>query len=312
MAGYIYLDWNIIQLIKRMETEAHKDFARILNSLSKRFEVPYSDAHLEDLAAGYSEETKKYTDEDLTFLSDLSKSKALALKTESATESVVTVHHNCRSLFEKILSSKEKAEDPPIIISFGPKYRIEMSGLAQDNIFRAALKESNGVFDATVFNKVMQDIWEMGDDPEFYKKFRAQVGKTTRHLEGVNCNLAIMPLLRFLCLDDEDELQNAFIDALSSFIALNGDDIKQLKIGEKIERAYGLLDFHPKFSEKIKKNKNGPSNIRLDCKHFCWAAHGAFYISEDASALKKAKFIAKTLGLKVHILNMSDFVARFS
>ena len=55
---YILLDWNVIKYLKKPRDDADKDFLIILDRLRKRFEFPFCEAHLRDLAKSYSEENE--------------------------------------------------------------------------------------------------------------------------------------------------------------------------------------------------------------------------------------------------------------
>ena len=59
---YILLDWNVIKYLKKPRDDADKDFLIILDRLRKRFEFPFCEAHLRDLAKSYSEENESFAD----------------------------------------------------------------------------------------------------------------------------------------------------------------------------------------------------------------------------------------------------------
>lgn len=322
---YIYLDWNVVQYAKNpRQGKTDEDLAPLIQRLSKKYRTPYSEAHLRDLASGFSEKTKKYVDDDLKFLSDITKSDAIVFlrNTENGEESIGIQPRNCEKDFAEILN--EIKNEGNITIKFSPKgearFPIEISMLDQDDLFLEALKNNNGELNSSVISQILKELWDNQDNPEFYKRFRSQAQKVVEHLEArpntlindsTTARSELAPFFKYLSLRKEDEIEGIFLPALTAFAKFSNRDFEKLSMGGKIELAYGLLDFQPFFSEKVNK-KNRPSNQLRDLKHFLSAANARFFVTEDAGSLGKSRLVIRALGLSVKALSVSEFIARFS
>lgn len=328
---YIYLDWNVIQYAKSPRPKKlDEDLVPLIENLSKRYHIPYSEAHLRDLASGYSDETKKYISEDLKFLSKITKSNAVVFlrENQSGQESIGIQSKDCEASFAEILEAIKREEDPATGESLGAKSSpegevgvpVEVPKLDRDDLFLKALEKNSGKLDSSVISQVLKEIWDNQNDPEFYKRFRRQVQKLVEHLEkrpnalikdSPTAHADLMPFLKYLSLDKSEEMQEVFLPALAAFAKFSGRDFEKISMGEKIELAYGLLDFQPIFSEKVNK-KNRPSNQLRDLKHLLCASEARFFVTEDAGSLEKSKIVIRALGMRVKALSVSEFVARFS
>ncbi len=164
----------------------------------------------------------------------------------------------------------------------------------------------------------LSNIWQLRDDPDYYKKFRNGVAKLKEKFSKTDTILnqesdyfnKIIPFLDFFDIDDENVLEHKFDEALKAFLAIDGRNINNMKTGEKIQVAYMLLDFHPRFRDKVNK-KNRPSNIGRDLKNFFFASQAKYYVTEDKATLKKAAFVSNYLSLRVKVENMSNFFQDF-
>ncbi|WP_317201051.1 hypothetical protein [Janthinobacterium sp.] len=83
---YIYLDWNVIKYALQPRIGKYDDsLLPIISRLARRYDIPYSEAHLRDLASGHSEENKHYSERDIEFLEKLTGSKAIVFVHEENT-----------------------------------------------------------------------------------------------------------------------------------------------------------------------------------------------------------------------------------
>lgn len=322
---YLYLDWNVIQYAKNpRQGKTDEDLAPIIQKLSKKYRIPYSEAHLRDLASGFSENTKKYVDEDLKFLSNITKSDAVVfLKNEQDGKYSIDIQpRNCNKDFEIILNTIEQEKN--IKTTFTPsgnaKFPVEISMLDKDDIFLDSLKNNNGELNSSVMSQVFKDLWDNRDNPEFYKRFRRQAQMLVEQIEtrpdtlikeSTTTLATVAPFLKYLSLKKEEEIEKIFLPALAAFSKFSGRDFENLPTGEKINLAYSLLDFQPVFSEKVNK-KNRPSNQLHDLKHFSAAADAKIFVTEDVGSLGKSRLVIRALGIPVKALNVSEFIARFS
>jgi hypothetical protein len=322
---YIYFDWNVVKYAKQPRAgKSDDDLLPLIIRLSKRYHIPYSEAHLRDLASGHSEENKHYSERDLKFLAKLTGSKAIVLVREEKTgaESLAIQSRNIEADFSAILQTVSSEEGATVNFAMDSKegVPIELSLLEEDDIFLAALKDNGGKFDASVMQRILAMLWENHNDPEVYKRLRRQAQKIVENIEARPTALIkdfpavyaeMLPFFKYLSLEERDEIQKVFLSALSAFAKFSGRNFQKLTLGAKLELAYGLLDFQPLFAEKMSK-KNRPSNQLRDMKHLYSASEAKFFVTEDHSSLEKSRFITQALGMKVKVLDASEFIARFS
>jgi len=314
--NYIYLDWNVIQYMKH-QTKTNsidgKAFYDLVKKLSKRYVFPVSEGHLKDLAAGSTKTSRNIISQDLNFLKDISDGFVLGV---DPNESLIPTNQVDIVTFFDSVANKQDGE--PSFNVIGDTYQVDMVSLPKDDLLRPFLESNNGILDASVMQNFLANIWQLRDDPNFYKEFRNGVAKlkekfiktdTILNQESDSFN-KIIPFLDFLGIDDENVLERKFDETLKAFLAIGGRNINNMKTGEKIQVAYMLLDFHPRFRDKVNK-KNRPSNIGRDLKNFFFASQAKYYVTEDKATLKKAAFVSKYLSLKVKVENMSKFFSRF-
>lgn len=275
---YIYLDWNVIQYMKNSTVQDSingPEFANLVHKLSKKYQFPFSEGHLRDLAISFKFQNKSYVDEDLDYLNKISNGYALGTIDEN--EALVTTNNvNIKEFFNELLN--EQPDEPVFNIS-GGKYSVNSAKLSGGDIFKPHLKKNNGILDQNVMLSVLQELWAHIDDPNFYKRFRNQVSTLKSTFQKRDTILdkksvyfkGLLPLLDFLCSEEPLKYQDNFEDVIQSFLSINGRILDERKIGQKIELVYMLLDFHPYFMDKVNKN-NRPSNIGRDCKNLFFAS----------------------------------------
>ncbi|WP_133169619.1 hypothetical protein [Campylobacter blaseri] len=165
-------------------------------------------------------------------------------------------------------------------------------------------------------NKLKCDI----DDPKIYRDFRKNILSIKKYTKNNNTVIdqnseyfkKLIPFLDFIVNDNEKNIENDFLNTMKSFLHINNKrTLDKMNIFEKIELAYSLLDFNIHYKEKINQ-KNKPNNMHNDLKHFIHAHQSKYFVTEDKSTIKKAKLVVNALSLKVKILNIEEFVVKFS
>jgi hypothetical protein len=106
----------------------------------------------------------------------------------------------------------------------------------------------------------------------------------------------------------EDELANNWRNICESWFQMQH---KSLTNELLLEQGYVLLDLHPLFHDKIKKNKNTADNIIRDGNHCFYASKAEYFVSEDEKTRKKTKLMYKAFGIKTKVVSMSEFVNMF-
>jgi hypothetical protein len=178
------------------------------------------------------------------------------------------------------------------------------------------LESNNENWDSGVMEKLISEVQNNIDTPEYYKRFRSEVSELKAKYSGTPTILnqesdyfkRLIPFLDFLTTDDLTVLAGNFDKTLESFLSIDGRRVEELTFPAKIELASSLLDFNPMFREKI-NNKNKPSNMWRDNEHLIFASHAKYFVTDDKRLFKKAKFVYDVLSLNVEVLSPTDFVA---
>lgn len=315
---YVYLDSNIIQYIKNSTVSGHingPEFNEVVKSLSRKYKFPYSEGHLCDLAAKYKPENKTCIDQDLEFIFKLSNGHVLGFDPEENLLVVQKTKSTMLNSFNKLLN-----KTPPVIdIDVkGESYSVNTKQMSDKDLFKSTIKSNADILDPAVMKSVLENHWQNIDDPAFYKSFREQVSNLKKKFKETDTILdqdsdyfkKIMPLLNFLAANNFSMYRQNFDDVINSFLAINGRSSNGMKIGKKIQLVYSILDFNPNFRDKI-NNKNRPTNMVRDINNLIFASQAEYYVTEDQSTLKKARFVCDALSLNVKVLTMSDFSNRF-
>lgn len=78
-----------------------------------------------------------------------------------------------------------------------------------------------------------------------------------------------------------------------------------------LTNGYGLLDLHPKFHDKLKKNKNTLDNIVRDGNHAYYASEACYFVSEDGHTREKTQFLYDVYGIKTKVVSEAEFINHF-
>ncbi|MFA0308524.1 hypothetical protein AB4543_21800 [Vibrio splendidus] len=319
MKKYIYLDWNVIQYMKRNIVVAGKfdaeQFNLFVNSYKNKFSFPISEGHLRDLSATYNEETKKYVEEDLSFIRKMSNGLMLGVSHDES--EIRPIPADIQDQFRIILN--EVHEDSTIKVTGGGSHRIDMSKLSKNSLFRPHLEKNGGIMNDDVMEKTLLDMLDNIDNPDSYKQLRSEVSILQDVINDNDVLLSkdspyfkkIEAVFKVGQINDLAYLRENFDKIFDSFLAIDGRKRSNLSTGKLIETAYMLLDFTPLFRDRINK-KNRPSNMHRDIKNFYFASHAKFYVTEDDATYKKSKFVAKFLGLKVKVVKMDELRHRLT
>jgi len=323
MFKYIYLDWNVIQYMKSPRQE-HKEmdafFKELIFNLRKKYIFPYCEAHLKDLANGYSEKNAEYIKEDLNFITLISKNNVIGIQGKE--DQFIIIEHDPFELFNRIIQKPKQS--PYVDSKKNPNdcFIVDMDLIDKDNPLYEMLEQSNGLYNPEFASRWLESIQEdFFNSPQRYKKFREYVPKIKSAIKSnntlnmnekqLNYLSFLIPYLDLLSCEKEDLLENKFEEAVKVWLLIKYDNIYKIPMGEVISTGYSLLDMHPLFREKLKKN-NKLSNITRDSKHIFYAYKAEYFVSEDTAALKKTKFLYKALNINTKVINMDEFIQRFS
>lgn len=276
---YIYLDWNVVKLIKNCQ---NNDFNIIVDNLKSKYIIPYSFAHLCDLQKKISKDTLDYIIDDIQFLSNLSNSNMIGIYKNDFDISKQDINikftevTNYNKKIYNILS--EHVLDDIYKIGFKEYFKVETNQKHFTNFMKLALDRFNS--DHKAFKQIRKelselfkekyDIYELKNNESDYEKFRLSV-KEHMIKDG---------------LDTEDSL---------------------LTIGT----AYGLLEYFTPYKEKLTK-KSSFSNIYNDGDHLKYAMNAKYYITKDKSSIKKINYLSKIYNINCKVFSPEQFVKNYS
>jgi hypothetical protein len=312
MKKYIYFDWNVFQAIKRKD---HQDFNEIITKLSvHKYIVPFSEGHLRDL----SNSKEEYVKEDLDFIYNISNANILCF---ADNESIIYKRINKDDIY-KLFAQLKDEYIPEIDLDFkiNSSYKIDTTNI-ETSLLKQLLQANNGILNSEVMHLFIKERYENMNDPVEYKKFREEVAHLKKQFSNTPNSIIdqqgeyfrqLAPFIEFLSTDNLDLLKFNFNDTMISFLNIDKTiKLNEMTLHARIELAYSLLDFHPKFRDQISK-KNKPFNMMRDIKHLIFASQAQYYVTKDNTAYKKSKFICEVFDLKVKIVTIEEFIAKFS
>lgn len=311
---YVYLDWQIFQYMKNHVRQNSIDgtaFEGLVRTLSEKYIFPFSAGHLMDLSISKPE----YHNADIEYLNTVSRGFVLIMDDKNLPLMVRCREDNIRASLDKILTESKPTEVQFNVKSNG-SFPIDMTALSKKSLLRPLLESNNENWDSGVMEKLISEVQNNIETPEYYKRFRSEVSELKAKYSGTPTILnqesdyfkRLIPFLDFLTTDDLRVLVGNFDKTLESFLSIDGRGVEELTFPAKIELASSLLDFNPMFSEKI-NNKNKPSNMWRDNEHLIFASHAKYFVTDDKRLFKKAKFVYDVLSLNVEVLSPTDFVA---
>lgn len=321
---YILLDWNVIKYLKKPRNSSDVECNDLIEQIRKRYEFPFCESHLHDLAKSYSESNINLVNADLDFLQLLSDSVVIGVDEEN--ESFRLVKYSPAKLFQEIIN--ESPSKPNITSEMNPQsiFKVDMQELAQDHPMRSMLEKTGGVYGPGIMANWMNSLFELlFNEIDDYKQFREYVKKLKMDLENENSqgfltqsDLAyknfllqhMMPFIDSLEIEKKDELVEIWKDVITKWLQMRYQ--KEVPFGELITTAYVMLDFHTLFKEKLKKKKNTLSNITRDSKMIYYAAFSKYFVTEDKECLDKTEFIFQAFKCDAKVINMEQFLKKFS
>lgn len=318
---YILLDWNVIKYLKspRSNQSTDKDIEcfHIIKQIEKKYAFPFCEAHLRDLQQSYSQENVDRVNDDLEFLSSISKGICL----ESSDDKFVLIKHSVSNLFYELINEKPQTIDISIETVPQSNFPVDMTKIEESHPLYQMLKQNNGEYTAEVMARNINEMfYRFFDTIDDYKNLRTTIQKLRKDLTserdyGIDKDMAsnlikhMDPFINSLEIEKEEELAKVWKDVCEEFLKVNGK--QEIPYGELLTEAYTMLDLHPIFREKLKK-KNTLSNIVRDSKMVFYASGSKFFVTEDKDAFKKMNFLFKAFGEKTEVLDMEMFVQKFS
>jgi len=320
---YILLDWNAVSYLKTQSKPVYAECLSIINRLKNKYAFPVCETHLLDLSSNFFEDKRHYVESDLNFLHCLSGNYSL-----TSTKDIIKLFRDNVSLMERfndVIKNKDAriVSIDPLDVPMGIS-KIDMRIIDEKHPLRYMLEKTDGVIGSGILSNFLNKLYEpFFADKDVYKNFRDYLksayetiglfGVANQQYNHNNNNYErlcknMMPLFESFGEQSEDVLKTKWQDLTTGFLKISNN---QNDFGHLITCGYMLLDLHPLFNEKLKKNKNTLSNIARDSKNVFYGSSARYLVSEDKVFLRKVNFIYDAFGVKAKALNIEDFNYRF-
>ena len=302
--NFIYFDWNIFSHIKKYYSDIDKTFLSVLEACN--FQIPYSEAHLRDL---YKSD-KSYHNYDLRFVRDITKNVLICYDQSLGFKLIKNqdVLLFYKEYGEYLQSESEK--EIGISIKDYPTSIINKSELDDSHPMYEMIKNNNFQMDGYVFQqfleKLMESHWE--DDPKNYKAVRTYVREKISNMKKYTKDKIISDFLDKYDNYLENFNISNFEGCLNSFCAISNCTFESLPLDRQFHKIDLILDFHPDFMDKMKKN-NKLTNKENDNRHIYFGLNSKIFVSEDNLMRKKADFIFNFYKKDIKVTDFKDFIS---
>ncbi len=323
---YIYLDWNVVKYMispRSDKKELDEEMKRIVYDLKKKYKFPYSDGHIKDRANHYDEKYREKVKSDFAFFEGITNSYCLAKCNEL--NKLVMIEKSIMDAFdEKIKEEKNKKEFKiPYFLNPEDTFSVDMNKISKEHPLYEMLERNRGIYNPLSMSKFLEELYdEIFVNVDKYKKFRTYIKQfefdreVTREQQRT---LKDQQYLDFLLLHmtpflesmsyDVRQLQKKWKSIAENWFSMYS---KELSLELLLTNGYGLLELHPNFNDKLKKNKNTLDNIVRDSNHAYYASEAYYFVSEDEKTREKISFLYKVYGIKTKVVSEEEFIIHFS
>lgn len=327
----VYLDWNVISNLKRIDVEKFRKLRLLIAENKDRLLIPFTTAHIDDLKKslkpGMSDDLVL---KDLDLLSEISNNEFINWTKNNNTEPFIGepnkfyfenkdswINQNSVDISNVFTSLTSTFSD--IGFNFiGETFVNKLKSMPLGDFFPK--NDINKAFSITsdynnmweflnVFAEVMNGVLNKKED---YLKLRDNVqnnglfdiSKNSDNWENEKVFDNIDKILKSL------GVQQTTIE-LSDFV------VKQLKkdkatIYDEFTTLYLILDIIGYKSDKLSKPMNTMTNITNDGLHSFYGAHCEYLVTDDKNLGRKSKAIYHKLGLPTKVLSTSEFIESFN
>lgn len=201
-------------------------------------------------------------------------------------------------------------------------FRVDMSKINKDHPLYEMLERSNGIYNPFSMSEFLEELYnEIFVNADKYRKFRAYMEQFEINKEDAReqqNSLKDRDYLDFLLLHMEPFLELVSYDVPElqkkwKFIAENWFSMnhKEVCLELLLTNGYELLDLHPKFHDKLKKNKNTLDNMVRDGNHAYYVSEACYFVSEDGHTREKTQFLYDVYGIKTKVVSEEEFINHF-
>lgn len=317
---YIYLDWNVIKYMKnprQNKIELDSQFAKTVFALKRKYKFPYSNAHIKDISNHYSDAYKDKVEDDISFAQKINDNHCICINNNNE---IFVMKYDMKTHFWKHISEQQSVLPPQIKNTIDYSFNVNMAELSENHPMFDFLKKHNGLISPNDMDTFFDELYnEIFQNNETYKRFRDFIPKINISTDFNQAysnaeTLALDSLLYHIgpfissFKYDEDTLKKEWLDISRRFFTLRTDNPTQAFL---LTNSYMLLDMHPLFKEKLKKNKNTLDNIVRDGNHCYFASNSKYYVSEDEHTRNKTSFLYKVFNIKTKVKSESEFLKQF-
>jgi hypothetical protein len=269
-------------------------------------------AHIKDRANNYKEEYYDKVKEDFTFAETINDRFCLGIMDDG---SLVMVQKSMQKCFDEYVV--EPASDLWIKEEYLTNaFRVDMDKMDCSHPMYEFLKEHGGIYSASNMETFLHEIYTLiFQDVNKYKQLRDYIIKIDFNRDfdqmyslsdQIKLNLLLYHMFPFLDSfnDDEEKLMKKWPRIAERWFLLNNTTLPRDLL---LIQGYTLLDMHPLFSDKLKKNKNTLDNIIRDGNHCFYASNARYFISEDEYTRKKTAFLYGAYGINTIVVSESEF-----
>ncbi|MBC5681460.1 hypothetical protein [Lachnospira hominis (ex Liu et al. 2021)] len=322
---YIYLDWNVVKNMinpRNDKKELDEEMKRIIYFLRKKYKFPYSHGHIKDRANHYDEKYREDVKADFSFFESITDSFCLVRCDEL--NKFVMIKKPIMDFFDEEIEEEKNRRGFNFQYFLNPEasFRVDMSKINKDHPLYEMLERSNGIYNPFSMSEFLEKLYnEIFVNADKYKKFRAYMEQFEINKEDARNqqnSLKDRDYLDFLLLHMEPFLESMSYDVLElqkkwKSIAENWFSMyhKEVCLELLLTNGYGLLDLHPKFHDKLKKNKNTLDNIVRDGNHAYYASEACYFVSEDGHTREKTQFLYDVYGIKTKVVSEAEFINHF-
>lgn len=332
MPDYIYLDSNVFWLMKPTDKDFDEGLHDTIERIRGRFRLPFSEAHLLDIAASDKPGNEANVKRDLTFLATASQGYAAAFHGGPIMPSGEldpspgplpggglpwVVHPRIEDVAAVYRDISKGPPQEPSFLFEGTSHEVNLNKLHKNHPLRRLLQAAGGIYSPELLQVYVQELWDGRDAPETYRTFREWASKACGMLGAKGTLLGpegmegLAPLKALMAARTPDEIAALLLDATDAFCLIKHERLDDLPWPERLVRAYHLLDFHAEVWESVNK-RNLPSNIRVDSKHLIHAAGMKHLVTCDEGFAEKAKVVFSAFGIRTRVSDTSRFKAIFS
>lgn len=312
--NYIYLDWNVYINLKTPRNnindgEIDTELKFLVKNLSKKYIFPYSEAHIRDASNRYSDERRSNI--ELEFMQAEQINKQICIGCNENQVLAFAFHKKPMiDFFDESLKNYTNNQLNLKNKTYHSSFLVDRSQIDSEHPFHDFLESNNYFMDYDKFFEYLVSLYEnVFSESSFYKKFRKYISKlNSSDLLHKNCDVLIShmwPFIDSFTFSDVNSLSNSWDSIVSRFLSFSCPNVP---LSRKFIQGYNLLDFHPLFHDRLKKNKNTLSNIVRDGLHCFYASQAKYFVSEDNATRKKTEFIYKVYGIKTKVVSESEFV----